>query len=195
MNKDEKLSREYKDFLLAKFHDERFENIVEHLVKLEVDYINFNNEHAIGELVCHEQIVEDLDYIFHELYENKYQIEKIKLIDEYNFNDDASMADNNASCFNFRPIMNTNRLSKHSYGIAVDINPLYNPYVVNNNEEINIYPKEGIKYADREHYNEHYIDHEDLCYKLFIQRGFTWGGDWSSPDYQHFQKDIGEENE
>ena len=32
------------------------------------------------------------------------------------------------------------------------------------------------------------ITHEDLCFKLFTEAGFEWGGDWTScKDFQHFE--------
>ena len=82
-----------------------------------------------GELVCHELIAEDLLEIFEELFAQGYPIEKIRLIDEYDALDEPSMADNNSSAFNFRTISHTDIISKHGLGIAVDINPLYNPYI------------------------------------------------------------------
>lgn len=67
--------------------------------------------------------------IFHELYLAEYPIERIRLIDEYDGDDTVSMEDNNTSCFNYRVVDGTSSLSKHAYGMAIDINPLYNPYV------------------------------------------------------------------
>ena len=82
-----------------------------------------------GELVCHKMIAETLLVIFEELYRQGYPIEKIRLIDEYDAVDEPSMADNNSSAFNFRTISHTDIISKHGLGIAVDINPRYNPYI------------------------------------------------------------------
>ena len=114
------------------------------------------------------------------------------MIDEYDGDDLASMEDNNTSCFNYRVVDGTDSLSKHSLGCAIDINPLYNPYVVYDYKgtgETYISPSEGKTYADRSLDFPYKIDENDLCYKLFKQHGFTWGGDWNScKDYQHFQK-------
>ncbi|MCR5254653.1 MAG: M15 family metallopeptidase [Acetatifactor sp.] len=155
-----------------------------------IKYMDFEGNPANGELICNKYISEDLIYIFSKLYENDYRIEKVRLIDEYDGDDDLSMADNNSSCFNYRNIVGTKTLSKHSLGLAIDINPLYNPYITFNDDGTsNIYPKGSEGYADRSKDFPYKIDENDLCYKLFTERGFTWGGNWnSSKDYQHFQK-------
>ena len=102
----------------------------------------------------------------------------------------SSMAANNTSSFNYRPIDDgSGRLSLHSYGLAIDINPLYNPYVREMSGKQVTSPEEGSRYADRSLDNEYYIKKGDIVYEAFISRGFTWGGDWkNSKDYQHFQK-------
>ncbi len=176
----------YKDYLLEKFNnDEVLDRILPDLVMINVRYYDFNNDIKNGNIICNKFISDDLLYIFEELYKNKYQIEKINLIDTYYFNDDKSMEDNNTSCFNFRKILGTNTYSNHSYGLAIDINPLYNPYCV---DEDTVLPLNGVKYANRTLLFKHKIDTNDLCYKLFIERGFNWGGSWKYGDYQHFEK-------
>lgn len=152
-------------------------------------YKDFNNTTQTGELIVNKNVAEDVVDIFRDLYEESYQIEKIRLIDEYNGSDDASMEDNNSSCFNYRNIDGTDTLSDHSLGIAIDINPLYNPYVRTNMGERNVLPPNGIQYADRNIDFPHKIQKGDICYNAFISRGWKWGGEWSDPiDYQHFYK-------
>lgn len=161
---------------------------------LSVLYYDFNGEVQTGELICNKGIVQDFVEIFYELYQNEYQIEKIRLIDEYQGDDTASMADNNTSCFNYRVVDGTSSLSKHALGCAIDINPFYNPYVVfnrNGSGETYISPPGSEIYADRSKDFPYKIDENDLCYKLFKEHGFVWGGDWNScKDYQHFQKTV-----
>ncbi len=155
-------------------------------------YNDFDGNVAQGELICNNSIALDMVEIFEELYRNGYQFERIELIDEYGGDDTLSMENNNTSCFNYRIVDGTERLSKHAYGLAIDINPFYNPYVVFNKDgsgETYISPKGSEVYADRSKDFPYKIDENDLCYKLFIEHGFTWGGNWnSSKDYQHFQK-------
>lgn len=166
----------------------------EDLRYMNVLYYDFNGEVQIGELICNQGIAQDLVEIFYELYRNEYQIEKIRLIDEYDGDDTASMLDNNTSCFNYRVVDGTDSLSKHAIGCAIDINPFYNPYVVFNKDgsgKTYISPEGSEIYADRSQDFPYKIDENDLCYKLFKEHGFIWGGDWNScKDYQHFQKTI-----
>ena len=141
-----------------------------------------------GELVCNKKIAEKLLSIFKELYRAGYPIEKIRLIDEYDADDEKSMSDNNSSCFNFRFISHTTVVSKHGAGLAVDINPRYNPYYKTVKGKPNVEPFNGAAYLDRSKNFPYKIDHNDLMYKLFTEAGFEWGGDWkSAKDYQHFE--------
>lgn len=177
------LSDEEMASLAVSYEDLRYMNIL---------YYDFNGDVQTGELICNKAIADDLIEIFYELYKNEYQIESVRLIDDYNGDDTASMEANNTSCFNYRPVDGTSSLSKHALGCAIDINPFYNPYVVFNKGkagETYISPAGSEIYADRSKVFAYKIDENDLCYKLFKEHGFTWGGNWNScKDYQHFQK-------
>jgi len=153
-------------------------------------YNDFNGDTQTGEMICNKTIAEDLLEIFCELYQNGYQIESIKLIDEYNGDDTASMLANNTSCFNYRVVEGTTRLSNHAKGLAVDLNPFYNPYITYNKDgSVNISPEGSEAFADRSSSFPYKIDENDLAYKLFKEHGFTWGGNWNSvKDYQHFER-------
>ncbi len=157
---------------------------------LNILYYDFNGEVQIGELICNESIADDLLEIFYELYLNQYPIEKVRLIEEYNGDDTLSMLDNNTSSFNYRLVDGTANLSKHALGLAIDINPFYNPYVVYRKDGTTYISPEGSEiYTDRSQDFPHKIDENDLCYQLFTEHGFTWGGAWNTmKDYQHFQK-------
>lgn len=162
----------------------------EELYYVHILHYDFDGKLAEGELICNAAIAQDLVEIFHELYRNEYRIEKVKLIDEYDGDDNLSMADNNTSCFNYRNVPGSTSLSKHALGRAVDVNPLYNPYITYNEDgSENILPENATDYADRSKKFPYKIDEDDLCYKLFTEHGFVWGGNWNScKDYQHFQK-------
>jgi len=144
----------------------------------------------MGELVANKSIAAELVEIFHRLFDGRYPIERMLLIDRYEADDERSMADNNSSCFNFRRVRGSKRLSKHCRGLAIDINPLYNPCVRRrSNGTLRIEPAAGNAYADRKKKSAYMIERGDLCYRLFRQHGFRWGGDWkSAKDYQHFEK-------
>jgi hypothetical protein len=152
---------------------------------LRLSYVDFDGQEQVGELVCNKAIAEDLMAIFQALYEARYPIRSIRLIDDFGGDDEASMAADNTSCFNYRRKTGMRELSKHALGLAVDINPFENPYV----RPSRVRPAGASVYADRTKDFPHKIDKEDLCYKLFRARGFSWGGSWRSvQDYQHFEK-------
>lgn len=189
-------------FYISKIPDDIFEKMQgksykpdctvprEDLRYLHVLHMGFDGQTKEGELVVNKAIAEDVLAIFRQLYEAQYPIEKVRLVDEYDADDEASMSDNNSSAFNFRFISHTTTISKHGLGMAVDINTLYNPYVKTVNGKLSIEPANAEAYVERSRNFPHKIDHDDLCYKLFTRYGFTWGGDWEhSKDYQHFEKD------
>lgn len=155
------------------------------LAYLTIDYIDFNNIERQGELICSAVLSDEILDIFRELFLAKYPIEKICLADDYNADDDLMMADNNSSCFNYCTIANTNTVSLHGLGRAIDINPLYNPYIVGDK----IMPPNGSPYVDRSVDFPHKIDKNDTCFKIFTSHGWLWGGNWkNTKDYQHFYK-------
>ena len=148
---------------------------------------DFNGNTAVGEMICNVEIAAALIDIFQKLYAKNYPIEKIRLIDVYDADDELSMRDNNSSCFNFRYVSHTNRISLHGYGLAVDINPLYNPYIKTVDGKKIIAPDNSAAYEDRTKDFPHKITADDICVKLFAQHGFGWGGSWDDEkDYQHF---------
>ena len=189
-----------KNFSISEIDDEIFNRIYGKSYKkncpvpradlryLKVLHKNLQGETLNGELICNAKIAETLTEIFEKLYVANYPIEKIRLVDEYNADDELSMRDNNSSCFNFRYVSNTTRISKHGYGLAVDINPLYNPYIKFVNGKKSIEPANAAEFEDRAKDYPYKIVAGDLCHKLFVERGFLWGGNcWKNElDYQHF---------
>ena len=172
--------KSYKDNCTTSLSDLRY---------LQVLHYNKEGEVLKGELICHQSISEDLLTIFRELYKAKYPIERMVLVDEYGADDEASMQANNSSAFNFRYVTGTKSLSRHSRGMAIDINPLYNPYVRQRNGRTVVEPTNAEAYVDRTKDFPYKIVKGDLCYRLFKKYGFTWGGEWkNSKDYQHFEK-------
>ena len=141
-----------------------------------------------GEMICNACIVHGLLEIFYALYEAAYPIEKIGLVDLYGGEDEASMRDNNSSCFNFRFISHTHQISKHGLGLAVDINPLYNPYSKKVQGKWTLEPATAAPYLDRSQSFPYKIEDGDLCCQMFLRHGFEWGGNWEDrKDYQHFE--------
>lgn len=161
----------------------------EDLRYLEMLYVDPKGKVCAGEMVCSERVADHLLDIFRTLFEMRYPIERMVLIDDYDADDQKSMMANNTSCFNYRNIAGTSRLSNHSFGTAVDINPLYNPWVKKRADgSLAVDPEAGRPYADRSKNFPMKISAGDPLVKLFKQHGFEWGGDWTSiKDYQHFE--------
>ena len=151
-------------------------------------YVGFDGYTHIGELVCNKLIAADLVAIFRELYQQRYPIGQIRLIDDYHASEE-SMRANNTCCFCYRVVKGSAKLSKHAEGLAVDINPLYNPCVRCSHSKTTIQPATASRYANRSATFAHKITRGDLLYRLFTAHGFRWGGAWRSvKDYQHFEK-------
>jgi len=145
----------------------------------------------LGEMVVNKSIAPDVLEILHDLYFASYPIEKMRLVDHYGADDNASMLDNNSSAFNFRPRAHQSTISKHAIGEAIDINPLYNPFVrtLDSGAQI-VEPAQSRQYLDRSADFPYKIERDDLCCTLFRAHGFYWGGSWASRtrDYQHFER-------
>ena len=192
------------DFYISRISEELLERITgkslpedadistDDLRWVHVAHYGFDGEIHEGELIVNKAVAHDVKEIFAELFEIEYPIEKIRLIDEYDAVDEASMEDNNSSAFCYRTIAESSTLSNHALGLAIDINPLYNPYVYKRKDgTLFLQPENAEEYMDRDADNPYYIRKDDDCYNIFISHGFTWGGDWSGKkDYQHFEKEI-----
>ncbi|MBR6878760.1 MAG: M15 family metallopeptidase [Bacteroidales bacterium] len=152
---------------------------------LQLPYYDFEGNIQIGEMVCNKAIADDLLDIFRILFHFEYPFQSIRLVDDFDGDDEASMQANNTSCFNYRNISGSQLLSKHALGRAIDINPLQNPWVRGSRT----YPSTATPYRDRSRDFPHKIDKQDLCYRVFKWKGFFWGGEWkTAKDYQHFHK-------
>lgn len=187
----EPISEVIKERIMGKSYGEDCTMALEDLRYVRILHIDFSGNTAEGELIVNKSVAQDAVAIFKELYDEKYPIEKVRLIDDYDANDNRSMADNNSSAFNFRMIEGTTTVSDHSYGLAIDINPLYNPYIQVSGDKTSIFPVEGEQYADRKADFDYKITKKDKCYKIFTKYGWKWGGEWKGTvDYQHFYKDL-----
>ena len=185
----EEISDETMERIRGKSFKEDCTTPVSDLRHLHLLHMGFDGKPHTGELICNTAIADDLLEIFRDLFDAGYQIEKIRLVDEYDADDETSMADNNTSSFNFRFIKFTTKVSKHGLGMAIDINPLYNPCIKTIDGELSIEPANAGPYVDRSADFPHKIGEGDLCLRLFREHGFTWGGDWiHTKDYQHFEK-------
>ena len=161
---------------------------------LKIPHYNFSGTVETGEMVVNKAVAEDVLDIFAELYDIKYPIERMELVDNYGADDYTSIDYNNTSAFNYRPSTDgSGRLSQHALGRAIDINPQINPYVnsnqVGSHSNAKEYWSRDWKNWSDETAQKAYIGPDAEIYKIFINHGWEWGGSWSSyRDYQHFQK-------
>ena len=151
---------------------------------LTLRYWNFKGESVIGEMVTNTSVVNDVVAAFRGLYDIGFPIERIALVDDYGGDDKAAMRANVTSSFNCRYVDGTERWSNHAFGLAIDINPLINPWA----REGNVLPLEGTQYADRENPLPGMLNVGDEAILIFERVGWSWGGVWSSADYMHFSK-------
>ena len=158
---------------------------------LRIKHLNFKGKTVRGEMIVHKNVASEVVHIFDELYDIGYPIDKMKLVSAYKGNDWQSIESSNTSAFNCRNATGSKKWSKHSYGKAIDINPIENPYIARNGR---ISHKASLKYRKRVHKNNTYSDKalllkSDKATKIFKKYGWKWGGDWSRvKDYQHFSK-------
>ncbi len=155
---------------------------IEDLRKLTLRYVDFDGVDHEGEMIVHVDVAEDLLGVFVEIHARGFPIERMEPIEHFDGDDDASMAANNTSTFNCRPITGSDSWSEHSYGWAVDINPIQNPY----ERDGEILPPEGEPYLDRSNERPGMVTRPGVV-DLFDDLGWGWGGDWDSlVDYMHF---------
>lgn len=149
---------------------------------LEIVHRGFDGRDRVGLLVLHRDVVADVRSALAAAYQADLRIERMRLIDRYGADDDRSMADNNSSAFNCRRTTGSSSWSEHAYGRAIDLNPVQNPYVRGST----VLPPAGSAYTDRSHVRRGMLTRDGATVQAFLDRGWGWGGDWSSvKDYQH----------
>jgi len=151
---------------------------------LTMSFWGFDNAPHIGRMVLHRTQANAVLGVFHFLFAVRFPIQRMQLVDDFGADDNASMAANNTSAFNCRAVDGSPGVwSQHSYGWAVDINPVQNPWVRGTTVE----PAAGLAYLDRSKQAPGMIHAGDVVVGLFSSIGWTWGGTFrSAKDYQHF---------
>lgn len=156
-------------------------SILNQITLIDVEYYSFDNKLHKGQLLLNKKAVKDIKEIFEFIKATHFPVAKVIPVVKYNWSDQASMEDNNTSAFNYRKVKGYKVLSPHSYGLAIDINPLQNPHVKGKTiQPINA--KYDVKVPGT-------IIRDSKLVAEFRKRGWQWGGLWrSSKDYQHFEK-------
>ena len=151
---------------------------------LTISHWGFDGLVKAGELVVHRSEANKVLGVFERLFELRFPIERMELIDKYQADDDLSVAANNTSAFNCRPVTGRpGTWSQHSYGWAIDINPVQNPFITAGK----VSPPAAEPYRDRSLSRPGMIGPDDAVVRAFLSIGWEWGGYWNNPkDYQHF---------
>ena len=158
---------------------------------LRVRHLDFRGKAVMGEIIVHKEVANEVTEIFEALYDVEYPIKKMRLVSDYKGSDWQSIEADNTSAFNCRSATGSKKWSKHSYGKAIDINPIENPYI---SRKGHISHKESLAYRKRVHQKSTCADKalllkNDKATQIFKKYGWIWGGDWSGvKDYQHFSK-------
>ncbi len=158
---------------------------------LTMTYIDFTGKERTGEMIVHKAVAKDVTAIFAKLYALKYPIRQMRLVSDFGGSDWKSIDADNTSAFNCRNATGSKKWSKHSYGRAIDLNPLENPYISHSGH---IAHKASQKFRKRQHQHHSAADRavllqDDPAVQVFKAHGWTWGGDWKGvKDYQHFSK-------
>lgn len=156
------------------------------LAYIQMTYWGFDKKAHTGTLIVNKELANEVVEIFKVLFQNQFPIERMELMDEFKGDDTAAMAANNTSAFNCRPVTDRpGEFSQHSYGRAIDINPLINPYIKGKT----ILPPQGAPYVDRSIPAPGKIVKSGIVYQEFTKHGWDWAGNWYDvQDYQHFEK-------
>ncbi|WP_228010924.1 M15 family metallopeptidase [Nonomuraea phyllanthi] len=154
-----------------------------------MSYWGFDDKPHTGEMVVRKTVTDDVVTVFRKLYDWRWPIKQMKLVDAYKADDYASIDANNTSAFNCRKATGSSNWSNHAYGEAIDLNPLQNPYVTADGGTAHENAK---KYTERPMKGKGVINPGDKVVKAFAQVGWEWGGYWSgTKDLQHFSKGGG----
>jgi hypothetical protein len=156
------------------------------LRELRLPYRDFDGRARTGTLIVPNDVAAEVVEIFSHLFERGFPIARMEPVDNFGASDDRSMEANNTSAFNCRDVTGVpGKFSNHSWGRAIDINPLTNPYVKGDK----VLPAGGEKFLDRTREYKGAILADTFIVKLFAAHGWTWGGSWTDrKDYQHFEK-------
>jgi hypothetical protein len=154
---------------------------------LQVGYWDFEDRVRSGPLIVHEKVASDVLRVFRRLFMAGFPIHRIALPRAYRppRRIDWFSTMNRTAAFNCRPATgNTASLSHHSYGWAIDINPLQNPYVRSDGSVL----RRAVKpYVDRSLREPGMIHPAGVVVRSFARIGWEWGGDWVTlKDYMHF---------
>lgn len=157
---------------------------IEDLRVVSLTHWGYDGRVHTGHLAIHEKEARSVVEVFRRLFRARFTIKRMELVDEYGADDDRSMAANNTSAFNCRAVTGGSGWSQHSYGWAIDINPVQNPYIASDRT---VLPPAGAEWVERTQNVRGMIHDGDVVVRAFAAIGWEWGGHYRSiKDYQHF---------
>jgi hypothetical protein len=154
---------------------------------LTLPYRDFGGIRRTGRIVVNARVAGEVVAVFRSLYADRFPIRSLRLVDDFGGSDDSSMAADNTSGFNCRDAVGGSGWSQHAYGLAIDVNPRENPYLYGGK----VLPPEGAPYADRSVRRRGMAYPGSALNRAFAAQGWSWGGYWNHPDYQHFSTNGG----
>ncbi len=166
------------------------------LRKIRINHVDYRGRVSRGAVVVRASATKAVGAVLRRAVVGRFPIKSINPADRYydhgrrtpTGSDVAAMRAGNTSAFNCRSVTgNPYRISQHSYGNAIDINTIQNPYVTGSR----VYPTAGRKYLNRSKYRKGMILRGGIVATAFRKRGWPWGARWSHPDYQHFSSNGG----
>jgi D-alanyl-D-alanine carboxypeptidase-like protein len=159
------------------------------LRRVRLTYWGFDRAAHIGALIVNVSVVGDVVRVFRRLYAARFPVRRLRPIDTYRAIDERSLAADNTAGFNCRYVIGRGprRWSAHAYGLAIDVNPVENPYL----ESGRVHPRAGRAYLNRSRVRRGMAVPGGVLVRAFSEVGWSWGGRWSPPDYQHFSKTGG----
>jgi peptidoglycan L-alanyl-D-glutamate endopeptidase CwlK len=158
------------------------DHVIRELCLVDVLYYSFDGKLHQGQLIVHQSVRQEVEEIFALMRSERFPVARVVPIVRYGWSDNASMADNNTSAFNYRRVAGTRRLSRHATGHAVDINPVQNPVIYQNGR---ISPKDAVYQPGA----GGTLSANSSVVRAFIDRGWCWGGHFRTMmDHHHFQK-------
>jgi len=156
---------------------------------LTVSYVGFDGGPRTGRLVVRASLADDVTQVFGRLYDARWPLRRMQLVDAYDGDDDRSMAANNSSGYNCRRVAGSSSLSDHAFGQALDLNPVQNPYLTGG--DVLPPPASGTPTSTGPRPRSRrpgWCGPTTSWSAPSPKIGWAWGGDFSEPDYQHFYR-------
>lgn len=150
---------------------------------LTMTFWGFDERPHLGEMIVHADVADDIVDVFGRLYDSRYPIEEMRIVEPYELDLEPTGDGNNTTSFVCRVVTGGSTFSQHAYGLALDLNPFHNPYI---RREL-VLPELASSYLDRSEVRPGMVYDGGPAVEAFTSIGWGWGGQWNSlKDYQHF---------